>query len=273
MKISLFGHGFVGREFTKQFPDTVVVGRDASYAPTDNILYGISTIHNYHPKDGDLFIDVDTNLTHFLEVLSANQDRDITFNLISSWFVYGQTDLPAREDSTCNPTGFYSITARAREQLLISYAETFGMKYRILRLGNVIGIGDEKASEKKNALQWITKNIAKGKPVKIYKTGSIRDYIDVRDCAKAIRLVLEKGELNAIYNIANGQGLNVKDLIEVAHRASGFKSKITEIPVPNFHKVVQTPKMFLNTKKLNDLGYVKAHDIKNTVKELVKHYE
>ena len=62
-------------------------------------------------------------------------------------FVYGQTQMPATEESICNPTGFYSITKRAAEQLIISYCETYGIKYRILRLCNVYGIGDTKFSK------------------------------------------------------------------------------------------------------------------------------
>ena len=272
-KVSLFGHGFIGREYTRQFPDTVVVERNAKYSPTENILYGVSTIHNYHPKDGDLFIDVETNINHFLEVLEANSGRDITFNLISSWFVYGETELPAKEDSPCNPTGFYSITARAKEQLLISYAKTFGIKYRILRLGNVIGAGDKKASPRKNAVQWMVKELAQGREVKVYKGGAIRDFIDVRDCARAIRLVLEKGELNTIYHISNGQGLNISELMEIANREAKFRGKIGEMEVPAFHKAVQTPKMFLDVKRLKSLGYVQQCDVKTSIRELVHYYE
>lgn len=272
-KVSLFGHGFVGREFTRQFPETVVVDRGAKYSPTNNVLYMRSTIHNYHPKDGNLFIDVDTNIFHFLEVLEANHKRDITFNLVSTWFVYGKTQVPANENSPCNPKGFYSITAWAREQLLISYAETFGLKYRILRLGNVIGIGDTKASPKKNAVQWMIKELAQGRDVEVYKDGGIRDFIDVRDCARAIHLVLEKGELNTIYNVSNGEGLLVSDLISTAHRESGYVGKVGEKEVPEFHKIVQTSKMFLDTKKLKSLGYEKQHNIKDTIKELVHYYE
>jgi nucleoside-diphosphate-sugar epimerase len=273
-EVSLFGYGFIGREFVRQFPDTVVVDRDSNYSPTENILYGISTIHNYHPKEGDLFMDVETNLIKFLTVLQANQDRDIVFNLISSWFSYGQTEkLPASEDDLCNPTGFYSVTAYAREKLLESYCKTFDIKYRILRLGNVIGIGDEKASPKKNALQWMISELAKGNEVKLYKGDAIRDYIDVRDCVRAINLVLEKGEYNTIYNISNGQGLRVSRLLETANRAVNFKGKIGQAEVPDFHKIVQTPKMWLNTKRLESLGYVKQHDIMTTVEELAKFYE
>ena len=272
--LSLYGHGFVGREFTRQFPETVVVQKGSKYSPTTNILYGISTVHNYHPTDLDFFTDIDTNLVHFMEVLEANHDRDIVFNLISTWFVYGNTRVPAKEDSPCNPKGFYSITARTREELLISYAETFGIKYRILRLGNVIGVGDQKISRRKNALQYIVSEIAKGRDVNyLYKDGAVRDFIDVRDCARAIHLVCEKGELNSIYNIANGEGKNINLLVDVAHRESKFKSKITMIDVPEFHKTVQTPMMYMDVSKLKSLGYVQQHDIKQTVRELVHHYE
>lgn len=274
MKISLFGKGFIGGKFAETYPEkTVVVDRGAKYAPTDNILYMRSTIHNYHPKEGDLFTDIDTNLFHFMEVLEANEGRDITFNLISTWFVYGNTQFPANEEeSYCDPRGFYSITARAREQLLVSYAETFGMKYRILRLGNVIGVGDQKVSPKKNALQWMIRELANGQEIFLYEQESIRDYIDVRDCVRAIDLVLKKGDLNAVYNVSNGKGLRISDLINAAWTENKFKGKVSKKKVPVFHKVVQVPTMWMDTRKLNKLGYVQEHDIKNTVKELVHHY-
>lgn len=275
MKTSLFGVGFIGGEYIKTYKEeTVAVDRGARYSPTENILYMRSTVHNYNPKDGDLFLDIDTNLFHFMEVLEANNNRDLVLNLVSTWFVYGTTQMPATEDvSYCNPKGFYSITARAREQLLISYAETFGIKYRILRLGNVIGIGDEKASPRKNATQWMVKELAQGRDVHLYATDAIRDFIDVRDCVRAIRLVLEKGELNTIYNVSNGQGIRLSTLLETANHEAKFKAKIYQKPVPEFHKIVQTPAMWMDTTKLKKLGYVPQHDIKNTIKELVHYYE
>lgn len=275
-KTSVFGAGgFILGEFCKTYPNEVeIIPRDGVFAPTKDILYGISTIHNYHPKDGNPFIDIETNLLHFMKVLKSNVSEEIVFNLISTWFVYGNTELPVKEESICNPTGFYSITARAREQLLISFAETFNIKYRILRLGNVIGIGDKKISRRKNAVQHIIKEVAQGRDVDyLYKNGAIRDYIDVRDCVNAIKLVLENGDMKQIYNVANGNGLNVNELVSVAWRESGYKSKITEIPVPYFHKTVQTPKMWMDIKKIKSLGYVQRHDIKQSVRELVHFYQ
>lgn len=281
MEISLFGgEGFIGSNYRENIepPSTIFVhNREDTFPVYPDILYMISTIHNYHPKDGDPLIDIETNLIRFMEILScatAKFKQNLVFNLVSTWFVYGDTRLPAREDSPCNPTGFYSITARAREQLLISYAETFGFKWRILRLGNVIGIGDKKISRKKNALQHIIRELAQGRDVNyLYKNGAIRDYIDVRDCVSAIHLVIEKGELNQIYNIANGQGLNVNDLVDVAWVASGYKSNIDTIDVPQFHKTVQTPKMYMDISKIKKLGYVQQYDIKTSVKGLAEYYK
>lgn len=273
--VSLFGAGFIGSHYAEKYP-VEVVRKEKVLGKFPDALYMISTIHNYHPKESNPYIDIDTNLSVFIQHLSAHKaywGEKTVFNLVSTWFVYSPKQIPAREDSYCEPNGFYSITALCREQLLKSYCETFDLKYRILRLGNVIGVGDKKISRKKNALQHIIRELAQGRDVDyLYKGGAIRDYIDVRDCVDAIHLVLEKGNLNEVYNIANGQGLNVNDLVDVAHRESNFKSKIFEIPVPDFHKVVQMPKMYMNIDKIKKLGYVQRHDIKQTVKELVHHY-
>ena len=273
-KTSLFGVGFVLGEYAKTYPDEVVcIPRNDIIAPTNNILYGISTIHNYHPKDGDPHIDIQTNLVHFMNVLDANINEESVFNLISTWFVYGKTQIPAQEDSPCNPTGFYSITARAREQLLISYCETFGLKYRILMLCNVIGIGDQKASPKKNALQWMTRELAQGRNLRVYNNNPVRDYMDVRDCVRAIHLILEKGKLNEIYNVSNGQGESVRGLVEHAAEFSAHKGNVGSMNVPEFHSTVQTGSIYLDNSKLRALGYVQQHDIRTTIGELVKYYE
>jgi nucleoside-diphosphate-sugar epimerase len=257
------------------FDDVEVVERNEVESASPNIVNFISTVDNYNVYE-DSLLDIQTNLVHFMKILDGGRKKwgeRLVFNQISTWFVYSNAELPAKETSLCDPKGFYSITAFARENLLRSYCETFGLKYRILRLGNVIGIGDKKASRKKNALQWMIKELAEGRDVSVYKGGAIRDYIDVRDCVGAIRLVLEKGELNQVYNISNGKGLNVKDLVDVAHRESGYIGKVGTMEVPDFHNTVQIKHMWLDNSKLRSLGYVQRHDIKETVRELVRYYK
>jgi len=247
------GTGFVGSNYVKY--NTCMLNNKNDYIPkTDNILYFISTVDNYNVLT-DPFIDIDTNLTVLMKVLK-NTEPGSTFNFISSWFVYGDTDLPAREDSFCNPKGFYSITKRAAEQLLISYCETFNIKYRILRLANVVGKDDKKVSNKKNALQYLINKIKCNNDINLYDGGNfIRDYIDVRDAVEAIRLVVEYGDFNQIYNISNGEPIIFSDLINYATTKFNYKGNVTNIEQPNFHKNVQVKSMYLDNTKIQKLGY------------------
>ena len=137
--INIYGCGFVGGEYFKRHGG--IVNSRGEYEPkTNEILYLISTIDNYNVLENPT-IDIEVNLVYLMEVLDASKKKygsDFTINFISSWFVYGSCDLPAKESMVCSPKGFYSITKKAAEDLLISYCETFGIKYRILRLCNVL---------------------------------------------------------------------------------------------------------------------------------------
>jgi nucleoside-diphosphate-sugar epimerase len=265
------GSGFVGSAFVEKNPNSIVNFRnDYNVVGTGDILYMISTVTNYHVKT-DPYIDIDTNLTTLMKVLEQCKDLDLTFNFVSSWFVYGNTEMPATEESHCYPNGFYSITKRCAEQLLISYCETFGIKYRILRLANVAGYGDKKASPQKNALQYMINELKDGRDVNVYEGGNMyRDYIHVNDVADAIGLILEKGELNTIYNVGNGVPMLFKDMIEFAKEIINGNGKLNTIEIPQFHKTVQVHSMWMKNDKLASLGYTPKYDMKAIIEDMVK---
>ena len=277
MKIQVFGgSGFVGSEFTKQNPGCIVNARDDYSVKEKNILYMISTVTHYHVKTNP-YIDIDTNLTTLMKVLEQIKNNMLqaedgyVLNFISSWFVYGETEMPAHEESNCYPNGFYSITKRCAEQLLISYCETFGIKYRILRLANVAGSGDKKASPQKNALQHMINELKAGRDVNVYDGGNLyRDYIHVSDVARAIKLIMETGEVNTTYNVGNGQPLLFKDMIEYAKELIGGQGKLVPIEIPQFHRTVQVRSMWMLSDKLKSLGYTPNYNMKAIIEDMVK---
>ena len=113
--ISLYGAtGFVGGHFKRMYGECVEIQREERKPQTKDILYFISTTDNYNVHD-NITLDVDTNLRVLCEVLDYCRREDITFNFISSWFVYGKVYLPAKEDAPCHPKGFYSITRRQQK--------------------------------------------------------------------------------------------------------------------------------------------------------------
>ena len=115
-KLSVYGAtGFIGGTFCDLYPDEVIkVPREERKPESKDIIYFISTTTNSHVFN-DLHIDVDTNLTVLTDVLEHCEDKDITFNFVSSAFVYGTDVIDAKEDDPCEPGGFYSITKRCAE--------------------------------------------------------------------------------------------------------------------------------------------------------------
>jgi len=274
-KISVYGAtGFIGSTFCRKYKNNCISIDKTSRRPkSKEVLYFISTVDNYNifknPK-----LDIETNLMILIEALEEcrRYDNDITFNFISSWFVYGKGHQdPCNEQTYCNPTGFYSITKRTAEQLIISYCETYNIKYRILRLCNVIGFDDKKASKKKNALQFMINNLLIHEPVQLYEGGTHkRDYMHVDDICDAIMLCLEKSNKNEIINIASGISHDIFSLINFCKLKLNSNSEIESIPAPDFHKTVQIENIYLNVDKLKKIGYTCKVGVFSRLEQMIK---
>lgn len=257
--ISVYGSsGFIGSRFCSMYPDSIRIPREKNAPESDNILYFISTIHNYNIFT-EPHKDIDTNLNKLISVLEEcrAKNKDTVFNFVSSWFVYGMNcTIDTKEDVPCDPTGFYSITKRAAEQMLICYCNTFGMKYRILRLTNIIGEGDTKASAKKNAVQHMIGLLKKNEPVKLYEDGShVRDFMYVEDTCRALKVCIDNSPTNEIINISNSDPHSIGSIIRYSKEKLRSSSELISIDAPHFHKVVQVRCSCLNNDKLRLYGY------------------
>jgi nucleoside-diphosphate-sugar epimerase len=263
----LGGNGFVGTAYKNAYYNPAISNiininnRDDFTVYSRDVLYLISTVHNYNVFTKPT-LDIETNLLVLMRVLENWRRRpdakDGVFNFVSSWFVYGEQVEPhnVSEAAYCDPKGFYSITKRCAEQLLISYCATYGLKYRILRLANVIGPGDKKVSAQKNALQYMTNRLEANHNLEVYGDGHFqRDYIHVDDCARAIELVMAKGKTNEIYNIGNGKTWDFITILKYLKMRLDSSSEIHHIQPKEFHVKVQIPSFYMNTDKLKALGY------------------
>jgi len=270
-KINLMGVGLIGKQYHNLYP-CILNERENFIPQTNNILYTISTLHNFHIFT-DTHIDIDTNLNLLITTLDNARNKfgnEFTFNFLSSWSVYGDVPLPVTEDSICKPKGFYSITKKTAEDLLITYCTTFKIKYRILRLANVLSAADTKISNQKNTLQYLINKLKNNESVDLYDKGEFyRDYIDVVDVAHALDIVIKRSNLNEIYNISNAKALLYKDLINyVAHKIES-KSIINLIEPSSFYKTIQVKSMAIDNTKLASLGYAPTRTIFETLDTLL----
>jgi nucleoside-diphosphate-sugar epimerase len=272
-KISVFGGtGFIGNVFCRLYPkDTIIIPRESKDFNTKEVLYFISTTTN-QSVFSDLHVDIDTNLKLFVDFLSNCKNEDVIINFISSGFVYGNDIIDAKETDCCNPTGFYSITKRCAEQLLISFCETFKIKYRIFRISNVYG-SDKTISPGKNVLAYMVRLLKEDKQIKLYDGGNfLKDYMFVEDICRSIKLIIDSGNINEIYNISSGQSLSFRKIIENAKSIVNSSSEIVDVLIPPDQEFIQVKNMTLNNDKLKSLGFscnTNFHDGLQTICEMV----
>jgi len=269
--ISVFGaKGFIGSAFCRKYKEQVIeIERDSVIPLSNEVLYLISTVDNYNIFN-DSKIDIQTNLIHLMSVLDNCKDRDITFTFISSWFVYGNDYLPAFETDVCNPKGFYSITKHAAELMLESYCKTFNIKYKIIRMANVIGKNDSKVSKKKNAFQYLIGELKENRPIALYNDGLFyRDYIHIQDAIEGIKLVVGEGESGEIYNLGSGCPNLFKNIISYAHTKLNSKSEIGTMAPTDFHKLVQVKSIYLDITKIEELGYFPKIDLITAIDDIL----
>lgn len=258
--LSVFGgSGYLGSAFLRMY-DGIQIPRGQRQPETKDILYLISTTTNQNVFQ-DLQLDIDTNLKILTEVLSHCKRTDTVFNFVSSGFVYGNDFLDVEETDCCNPTGFYSVTKRCAEQLLISYCETFGIKYRIFRISNVFGI-DPTVSKGKNVLGYMIRCLKNDEPIHLYDGGDfVKDYMWVDDVCRAMRLLMDVSDTNQIYNVGTGTSRSFREIIEYAKNKVGSKSELKDVSMPGDQKYIQIKNFTMNVEKLESFGFVPELDI------------
>ncbi len=265
--ISVFGgSGFIGSHYLRQYGGVKQL-RDDQVPATNNLLTFVSTVDNYNIFSSPT-LDILTNqvwLVRLLENSRAKFGKDFTINFISSWFVYGDGDnTPRKETDQCNPKGFYAITKYAAELMLKSYCETYDIPYRIFRLSNIMGVGDTKASLKKNAIQYMVETLMDGGSIEMYTPSSVRSILDVRDCVRAIDLLCRDGEVNQVYNIGHPNSTPVNWLMQEVQREYG--GVIHRKPPPDFHSKVQAREFWMDVGKLiHQYGFYPTYQIWDTL--------
>jgi UDP-glucose 4-epimerase len=186
------------------------------------------------------------NLSNTQNLLSAMEAVGVTkFVFSSTAAVYGlPTRVPIPEDAPKEPINPYGETKLAVERMCHYQARAGKLRFAALRYFNACGAGDdgrlgEDHHPESHLIPLIIQAALGQRPdIKIYGTDyptsdgtCIRDYIHIDDLCRAHLLALnrlqEKTEL--AYNLGNGQGYSVRQVIDTVRRVSGRSFKVTEV--------------------------------------------
>jgi UDP-glucose 4-epimerase len=179
--------------------------------------------------------------------------------------VYGEPEeVPIRETAPALPTNPYGGSKLAVDRLIGAVAEARGLAATSLRYFNVAGasgrFGEDHYPET-HLIPLVLKAAAENSSVKIFGTDyptrdgtAVRDYIHVEDLGRAHLLALEaaKPGEHRVYNLGNGAGFSVREVVEAARSVTGREIEAVESP----RRAGDPPVLVASSDKIRaDLGW------------------
>ncbi len=188
----------------------------------------------------------ENNVRNTLNLLKVMRKQGIEYIVFSSTCAtYGiPTEIPIKESHPQNPVNPYGRSKLAVEHMLEDYSKAYGLRYVSLRYFNAAGADPDTEigewHEPETHLIPIVLETALGERshVEIYGTDyptpdgtCIRDFIHVSDLATAHLLALEylkSGGDSDVFNLGNGAGFSVREVIERAGEITGKNINVVE---------------------------------------------
>ena len=217
------------------------------------------------------------NVCNGLKLLDAAMAAKVKkFVFSSTCATYGPPDrVPMTEDLPQRPINPYGESKLMFEKMLNWFYQLHGLEFVAFRYFNAAGASD-KFGEHHRVETHLIPNVlkvplAQARQCEIYGTDyptpdgtCIRDYIHIIDLAQAHILALEPGK-HGFYNLGNGDGYSVRQVIQMCEKVTGTKIPAVEKP----RRAGDPPKLVASAEKANrELGwkpkYPKLEDIVST---------
>lgn len=170
---------------------------------------------------------------NLLDAMVANDVRRLVFS--STAAVYGEPrEVPILESAPALPTNPYGASKLAVDRLIGAVAGARGLAATSLRYFNVAGasghLGEDHHPETHLIPLLLQAAAWRRESVSIFGTDyptrdgtAVRDYIHVEDLGRAHLLAIEAAEFgeHRVYNLGNGAGFSVREVVEAARRVTG----------------------------------------------------
>lgn len=234
-----------GAEFIEgELADRTLLEKTLKSGPFDGVMHFAALIEaGESMQRPEIYFRNNTAGTlSLLESMLATGHDKLVFS--STAACYGEPDsTPILEDAKLEPTNAYGESKLLVEHILRWFNRVHGFRYASLRYFNVAGAidGYGEAHEPESHLIPLILDVALGRRQNIKIFGQdyptpdgtcVRDYIHVQDLADAHLLALgalEKKD-RVIYNIGNGQGFTVREVIDSVRRVTGKPIPVEECP-------------------------------------------
>ncbi|UXH43200.1 UDP-glucose 4-epimerase GalE [Rossellomorea vietnamensis] len=202
-----------------------------------NSLVGESVQNPYKYYDNNV-----SNTLTLLDVMLKKDVKNFIFSSTAATYGIPDTDL-ITEETVTNPINPYGRSKLMIEQILEDFHQAYGLNYIVLRYFNAAGahiseeIGENHDPETHLIPIVLEQLLGKRESISVFGTDydthdgtCIRDYIHVTDLANAhilsLNALLEGKLQKATYNLGNGKGYSVKEIIDTCERVTGIEANV-----------------------------------------------
>jgi GDP-4-dehydro-6-deoxy-D-mannose reductase len=155
--------------------------------------------------------------------------------VVGSAAEYGETTRePVDEDHPLRPVTDYGVAKAAQGLAAAAVGKRRGLHVTRVRLFNLLGRG-EPTSFVASAIATRIAAIQEGMARPPLHTGDLttrRDFVDVRDAVRALRLAATRGDAGAVYNVCSGQATRIGALVEELLAIAGLDVPVDSAPEP-----------------------------------------
>ena len=195
------------------------------------------------------------NIEATQKLLEFYKDRAIKkFVYASSSSVYGDTELPMKEDSLLKPVSPYGVTKLAGENLCYLYWKNYSVPTVSLRYFTVYG----PKQRPDMAIHKFVKAIFNEDEITVYGDGTqTRDFTFVDDAVEANILAANNDSVGEVFNVGGGSRISVSDLMKTIEKITGKVAKIKHIEnqkgdvKDTLADITKTTKLLKWTPKIN----------------------
>lgn len=216
-------------------------------------------------------LDSEVNIKGTINILECCKKFNVKKIIYpSSAAVYGNpVYLPIDENHPVNPISFYGISKHTPEHYIKVYAELYGIKYTIFRYANVYGIRQDPKGEGGVISIFIDKFLNNKSPIIFGDGNQTRDFIYVKDIAKANLLGLNS-EGNKILNISTQKPVTVNKLFEIMKKI--FYSNLAAIYVDERNGDIKDSYL-KNGKAKESLNWNNEYSLEDGIRETCEYYK
>ncbi len=174
------------------------------------------------------------NLLEAAKASGQQFERIIISGSAAEYGLVDAKDIPVSEDVPLNANSGYGLCKLQETSLALEYGGRHGLPVVVARIFNPIGLGMRARFLISNVIEQI-EEVRKGtrNTIEVSRLDSRRDYINVRDIARAFAALAEGRPKQRVYNLGSGRSTSNEELIKLALKYSGLKL----LP-----KIVQTSK-------------------------------